>query len=98
MKRREPETKLRIQKRAAETISIDIPNDTLEALGRIASGRDMSAEALVKLYIGQGLRQDLAKHLADRVLENTATVLAKHIRSKQELSAIIKEIRGASAT
>lgn len=53
----------------------------------------MSVEALLKLYIGQSMRQDLAKLSADRVLEKTAQVLKQHIRSDAEVSAILKEIR-----
>ena len=53
----------------------------------------MSEQALLKFYIGQGLRQDLAKLFGDRVLETTAEVLAKHIQSKDEVSAILQEIR-----
>jgi uncharacterized DUF497 family protein len=50
-------------------------------------------EALLKLYIGQSMRQDLAKLSADRVLEKTAQVLTRHIHSEKEVSAILKEIR-----
>jgi hypothetical protein len=52
----------------------------------------MPLEALVKFYIGQGLRQDLAKLFSDRVLETTAQVLARHIQSEEEISTIIQEI------
>lgn len=37
-----------------------------------------SYQALLKLYIGEGLRQDLSRQFADRVLETTAQVLARH--------------------
>ncbi|MDT3673888.1 MAG: hypothetical protein RLZZ339_2289 [Cyanobacteriota bacterium] len=52
----------------------------------------MSYEALLKLYIGQGLRQDLTKLFSNRILETTAQVLAKHIDSEAEISNIIEEI------
>jgi uncharacterized membrane-anchored protein len=52
----------------------------------------MSYEALLKLYIGQGLRQDLTKLFSNRILETTAQVLAKHIDSEAEISSIIEEI------
>ncbi len=54
----------------------------------------MSYPALLKLYIGQGLRQDVAKLFADRVLEATAQVLARHIHSEEEVAAILREIQG----
>ncbi len=47
----------------------------------------------MKLYIGQGLRQDLAQHFADRVLEKTAEVSTRHLQSTGEVSAILEEIR-----
>jgi hypothetical protein len=59
----------------------------------VAASRDMSVEALLKFYIGQGLRQDLAKLFSERVLETTAQVLARHIQSEEVISAIIREIR-----
>lgn len=52
---------LQLRPRAAETVSIEIPKDTLESLKKVADSRDMPFEALLKFYIGQGLRQDLAK-------------------------------------
>lgn len=50
-------------------------------------------EALLKLYIGQAIRQDLAKLSTDRVLEKTEQVLKQHIQSEEEVSALLKEIR-----
>jgi hypothetical protein len=66
----------------------------MASLEKVAASRDMSVEALVKLYIGQGLRQDLARLFADRVLETTEQVLTRYIQSEEEVSAILKEIRG----
>ena len=52
---------LNIKPRPSENISISIPKDTLESLKTTAHNQDMSLEALLKFYIGQGLRQDIAK-------------------------------------
>lgn len=57
----EPEFELKLRPRPSQTVSLNIPIDTLQDLENIASKRDMSVEALLKFYIGQGLRQDLAK-------------------------------------
>lgn len=84
---------LKLRSRDSKPVTIHIPADTLASLEKIASGRDMSVEALLKLYIGQAMRQDLAKLSADRVLEKTAQVLKQHIQSEDEVSAILKEIR-----
>ncbi len=75
------------------TVTLKVPVDTLEALERVADGRDMSVEALMKLYVGQGLRQDLARRFGDRLLESTASVLSRHLESEQEINAILREIQ-----
>ena len=97
MKNPDEEFELNIRPRPTEAVSLDIPRDTLASLERIAASRDMSLQALLKFYIGQGLRQDLATLFGDRVLETTATVLAKHIQSEEEISAIMQEIRATTA-
>jgi hypothetical protein len=90
------EMQLHLKPRPVETVSIQIPKDTLDSIKKIAENRDMSFEALVKFYIGQGLRQDLAKLFSEKVLESTAEVLARHIQSEEEISHIIQEIRAAT--
>ena len=85
---------LHVRPRPTETVSLKIPVDILQSLQKIADSRDMSLEALLKFYIGQGLRQDLTKHFSTRILETTAQVLAKHIESESEIAAILQEIRG----
>ncbi|CCI03418.1 conserved hypothetical protein [Microcystis aeruginosa PCC 9443] len=92
MNKPEDEYSLKLHPRLEETISLDIPKDTLAAIKKVAANRDMSYEALLKLYIGQGLRQDLTKLFSNRILETTAQVLAKHIDSEAEISSIIEEI------
>ena len=87
------ELKLHFRPREVESVSIKIPKDTLESLKEVAGNRDMSYQALLKLYIGQGLRQDLSQMFADRVLETTAQVLTRHIQSKVQVSAILQEIQ-----
>jgi hypothetical protein len=93
MKMPEEEFELHLRPRAAETVSIKIPADTLESLKKVAASRDMSLEALLKFYIGQSLRQDLAKAFSDRLIESTAQVLARHIESEEEVLLILREIR-----
>ena len=89
----EEEWEIKLRPREQETLSIAIPKDTLSSLKRVAASRDMSYQALLKLYIGQGLRQDIARLFGDRVLETTEQVLAKHIQSEEKVSTIIQEIR-----
>ncbi len=56
----------------------------------------MSVEALLKLYIGQGLRHDVAQRFADKVLDLTAQVLAQHGQSPEQVDAILRDIRSAT--
>lgn len=89
----EEKLNLHLRPRPAELVSISIPKDTLASLEKIALRRDMSVEALLKFYIGQGLRDDLAKLYSDRLLDSTAQVLARHLDSEEEISAILQEIK-----
>jgi hypothetical protein len=83
--------------RPSEPVTLSIPSDTLELIRRVAATRDMSPEALLKFYIGNGLRQDAARLFSERIMETTAEVLARHIPSEEERSAILREIRGEAA-
>ena len=65
MKKNEDSIELHLRPRPAEKVSLNIPEDTLESLRRIAASRDMSCEALIKFYIGQGLRQDISKQFEE---------------------------------
>ncbi|MEG4170245.1 MULTISPECIES: hypothetical protein [unclassified Microcoleus] len=97
MNNSEEEIKLQVRPRTAEIVSLNIPIDTLASLEKIAANRDMSVEALLKFYIGQGLREDLAKVFSERLLDKTAQVLARHLESPEEISTIIREIQAETA-
>ena len=97
MKKPNEEVTLQIRPRPTEAVSINIPIDTMQTLTKVAANRNMSVQALLKLYIGQGLRQDTAQLYADRVLEMTAEVLARHVQSPDEVAAILHEIRSKAA-
>ncbi|MGF1672778.1 MAG: hypothetical protein ACFCUV_03725 [Rivularia sp. (in: cyanobacteria)] len=93
-----PEEELELQSKSptTATVAIQIPIDTLEPLKKVAQSRNTSPEALLRFYIGQGLRQDLAKILSERVLESTSNVLAKHIQSQEKVATIMNEIKAAT--
>lgn len=91
-------TDLHIRPRPATAVTLSIPVDTLQSLEQVAASRDMSVEALLKLYVGQGLRQDVAQRFADRVLDLTAQVLARHGQSPEQVEAIVREIRSATGS
>ena len=90
-------TVLRPRPRPQLDITLTIPHDVEASLVRVASARGMSVDALLKLYIGQGLRQDIARLFADRVLDVTAQVLTTHGQSADQVSAILQEIRTKTA-
>lgn len=83
---------INLQSRPQEIVSISIPKDTLESIKKTAISRDVTVEALLKFYIGQGLRQDLSKLFSSRIFEVTAQVLEKHLESEEEATAIIQKI------
>ncbi len=91
-------TELHMRPRPSTTVTLNVPTDTFTTLQEVATTRDMSVEALMKLYIGQGLRHDIAQRFAERVLDLTAQVLARHGQSQEQVDAIVREIRSATAT
>ncbi|MCG8347715.1 MAG: hypothetical protein MI924_08045 [Chloroflexales bacterium] len=97
---RQPEfpTELTSQPCPTTSVTLTIPIDTLESLEQVATHRDMSVEALLKLYIGQGLRHDIAQRFADRVLDLTAQGIARQGHSPEQVDIILREIRSATST
>ncbi len=93
MKTADDPSPLVITPRPSETLAVRMPTDVLQSLRREAIARDMPVEALVRFYVGAGLRQDLAKRLSERLLDSTARVLSQHISSEAEVSTILQEIR-----
>jgi len=89
--------KLAFRPRDLTDVSLKVPVDVLESLRKVATARDMSVEALLRFYVGDGLRQDVSRYWGDRVLETVEEVLPKHIASKEEVDSIIEEIRSESA-
>lgn len=93
MSNNQEELKLQLRPRATEVVSLNIPKDTLVSIEEVAVSKDMSVEALIKFYIGQALRQDIAKLFNERLLDKTAQVLSRHIQSEEEISRIMQEIK-----
>lgn len=87
------ELKLQLRPRNTEVVSLKIPTDTLASLEEVAANKDMSIEALLKFYIGQGLREDIAKLFNERLLNTTAQVLSRHLQSELAVSQIMQEIK-----
>lgn len=75
---------LKFYPRETKTVELEISVDMLEALENKAKERNLPLEALLKFYVGQGLRQDLsqeeAKELALKRLKSR-----KGAEEKQEV-------------
>jgi hypothetical protein len=84
---------LKFRERESEEITLKIPKDVLASLDKVAKMRDLSVHALLKLYIGQNLRQDLANYFSNNILEKTEEVLSRRLQSKEEVSEILHEIK-----
>ena len=84
---------LKFRERESKEVTLNIPKDVLASLEKVAEKRDLSVHALLKLYIGQNLRQDLANYFSDNILERTEEVLSRHLHSKDEVSKILREIK-----
>ncbi|HET7464390.1 MAG TPA: hypothetical protein VFJ82_24235 [Longimicrobium sp.] len=87
----------RLRPRPSEEVTLSIPLKALTALREVAAERDMSIEALMRFYIGQGLREDVSRRFSERLMEKTEQVLARHIASEDERFAILAEIRDDQA-
>lgn len=87
---------LRLRPRESEVVSLDIPVDTFANLDKVAKKKGMSRRALLRFYIGQGLRSDLSKMFGDSVLDAATQVLSKRLSSADEVDSVIREIRAES--
>jgi len=84
---------LKFRERESEEVALKIPKDVLASLEKVAQKRDMSVHGLLKLYIGQSLRQDVANYFSGNVLEKTEEVLSRHLQNKAEVKEILREIK-----
>lgn len=87
---------LTIQARQSRMVSIRIPQDTLDALKKVASHRDMAYQALIKFYVGRGLRADLATLHSNRMIDATSQILQRHLKSPRKVFTIVEEIKKAA--
>ena len=55
---------LKFHPRETKTVSLKLSTEVVDLLRKKAEEREMPLEALLKFYIGQGLRQDLSKEEA----------------------------------
>lgn len=75
-----------------ETIRLKMPVETLTALENIAESRTMAPEALMRLYIEQGLVHDFKELSPEIALQSAAKVLGQHLQ-REEAAVILDEMR-----
>lgn len=86
--------KKRLRKdRAMTTISMRIPEDVIDDLKEIAPALGFSGyQPLIRAYIGQGLRKDLAR-LGNSEIQAVAESLRRHGVKEEIISQAIAESR-----
>jgi hypothetical protein len=84
---------LRYHDQETVELNLEIPVKVMKSLQKVAEKRKLPLEAIIKFYIGQGLRQDLANYFSDNILERTEEVLSRRLQSKEEVSEILREIK-----
>lgn len=79
---------LKFYPRETKTVELEISVDTLEALENKAKERDLPIKALLKFYVGQGLRQDLSQEEAKELaLKRLKTRKGKEEKQGVDLAA-----------
>ena len=89
------QVEIRWRKAESESVSIELPRTAIASLEKVAQNKDMSVKALLKFYIGQGLRQDLSDLSANHLLDAVAEVLSDRLGSQAD--AVMREIHQKSA-
>jgi hypothetical protein len=83
--------------RPMTTISIRMPEDVIEDLKQVAPSLGFSGyQSLIRAYIGQGLRRDLARFDNDKV-QALAESLRRHGVDERLIAQAIAEVQAKTA-
>ena len=83
-------------KRPNKSITMRIPEDVLEDLKRVASRKGVTGyQGLIKLYIGQALRKDLAEMREEQAAERARRVLEKHTVAASVIEEVVAAVKSA---
>lgn len=92
------QVELRVKPRASGVLTLSFPTTVLASLQQVMAKRSMSSiEALIRLYVGKGLRQDLSQIASQQMMDATAQVLTRRLGSKEAAAEAMDEIRQAVA-
>jgi hypothetical protein len=76
-------------------VSLRMPEDVVEKLRRMAPLKGMSGyQALIKYYVGIGLRRDLETLWLQEVPERVKCILSKHGLSGEVQEELLEELLG----
>jgi hypothetical protein len=76
-------------------VSLRMPEDVVESLRRMAPLKGMSGyQALIKYYVGMGLRRDLETLWLQEVPERIKGILSKHGLSDEVQEELFEELLG----
>jgi ATP phosphoribosyltransferase len=84
---------LKLHRRSSKMVSIRVPEDTLAQLKSVAAQKELGYQALLKLYIGDGLRRDLAAMSQASFIAKTVNVLRKHIADEKKVAVIERSLK-----
>jgi hypothetical protein len=89
--------KQRLRKdRAMTTISLRIPEDVVDDLKNIAPRLGFSGyQPLIRAYIGQGLRADLARLNENPEISNLVESLRRHGVKDEVIASAMAEVKGS---
>ena len=85
-----PSAKVMNPERPSKCITMRIPVDVLEDLVRVAPRKGVTGyQGLIKLYIGQALRKDLAELGEEEAAERARRVLEKHAVATEVIDEVV---------
>ena len=79
--------------RPLKMISLRMPADVLENLKQVAKVKGVSGyQALIKFYVGQGLRKDLAEIRREDAANKARGILEKHNVDPKVIAEVIESV------
>ncbi|MCF8035002.1 MAG: hypothetical protein K9K66_17310 [Desulfarculaceae bacterium] len=74
-------------------ISMRMPQEVLRDLKRVARVKEMSGyQALIKFYVGQGLRKDLAELRREDAAQKAKGILEKHKVDPKVIEEVVASV------
>lgn len=82
--------------RPSKSITMRIPADVLEDLKRVAVTKGVTGyQGLIKLYIGQALRKDLAQLREAEAADRARRILEKHAVAASVVEEVVAAVKSA---